>query len=208
MISGRLKKLKTFAVLFVFLVLITIITVSSLNAVIQPCPVVADVTITQMAQQWVTMFKDPYCDFLKERSSILVRQKTCNGVFSCASQINGIFMVLEESPFSSALKTAGRNTKKIDFKSTGIQEATGEKLRRLRNMASLTAYAAAKDSYERTVQIEKLLLDFAPVTFDHVSKHQAQKDAAKLSRFLGLVQAQELKITSLLKMMFALEGKY
>lgn len=208
MSSCRLVKIRAFAILFASLIMIIVVTVSSLNAVIPPCPVVSDVTIAQMAQQWAAMFKEPYCDFLQERSNILIRRKISGGVFSYAVQMTGIFRISEEAPFSLALKTSNGSTNKIDFKSEGIREAAGTKLRALRTMTSITAYTTAKDSYERTVQMEKLLQGFAPVAFDYVSKHQAQKDAAKLAHLLGLLQAQELKIASLLKMIYALEGKY
>ena len=208
MSSCRLVKTKTFAVLFASLIMIAAMTASSLDAVIPPCPVVSDVTIAQMAKQWAEMFKEPYCDFLQERRNVLIRRKISGGVFSCAGQMTGIFRTSEEEQFSLAFKTEGTNTNKIDFKSTGIREVAAAKLRTLRTMVSITTYAAAKDSYEKTVLMEKLLQGFAPIAFDHVSKHQAQKDAVKLAHLLGLVQAQELKITSLLKMMYVLEGKY
>ncbi len=203
-----LMKPKPSIVLIVFVIMTTAMTGNSVNAVIPPCPVVADVTITQMAQQWAEMFRDPYRGFLEEKQNILLKQKLAGGTFGFAGQLTGIFKTSEETPISVVAKTAGRTEKRIDPKSMGARELANAKVRALRTSASITAYVAGKDSYGKAAQVEKTLQGFAPLAFDFSSKHQVQKDTVKLIYLLGLIQAQELKIISLLKMMHAVEGEH
>lgn len=200
----RLDKLK---ILFVFSLLVFVLTGSFVVAVVPPCPVVSDVTIAQMAERWVKLFKDPYCEFLQERSDVLLREKLSGGVFSDASQINGIFRKLDEIPLPTAAEFDSEFIAENSRNNMGVKEIANAKIWRLKKLASAMAYNIAKDSYENSTQIESILRSFSPLAFDFASKYQVQKDAVKLASLAGLIQAQELKIMSLLKIISTLEGK-
>ena len=203
----RPVKARAFFILFILLIIAATGAGNFIYAAVPPCPVVTDATIAQLAQQWAAMFKDPYCGFLQERSNILLRHKLSGGVFPYAGQMNGVFKTTDEATLSTAIKNIGKNTYKAGSKSIGIREIAAAKVRMLRMSASMAVYAAGRDSLVKSLKTERALQSFAPVSFDFVSKHQVQKDALKLAHLLGLVQAQELKMTSLLKMMHALEDE-
>jgi len=176
------------------------------SGVVPPCPVAADVTIAQMAQQWAASFKNPYCDYLDERSNILLRQKLVPGVFRQASVMSEIFTVSDEPTGSGIAKRIEKATRRINLKSQGAGDTAAAKLRVLKAGAALTTYHAGEKALARASRVERVLDNFAPTAFDVSSRHQAQKDAAKLAHLRGLIQAQELRLLSLLKIMDALEG--
>lgn len=176
------------------------------SGVIPPCPVAADATVGQMAQQWATSFKDPYCGYLQERRNILLKQKTAKGVFRQASELSDILRTSDQAAVSDVLRRIEKAAGRINLKNPGIRELAGAKMRVIKAGAALMTYAEGKKAFSKASRVEKALENFAPTAFDFSSRHQAQKDAAKLARIRGLIQAEELRLLSLLKMMDALEG--
>lgn len=176
------------------------------SGVVPPCPVATDVTIAQMAQQWAASFKNPYCGYLDERTNILLRQKLVAGVFRQASVMSEIFKVSDEPTGSGIAKRIEKTARRIDPGKQGAGDAATAKLRVLKTGAALTTYWAGKKALARALRVERTLDGLAPTAFDVSSKHQVQKDAAKLAHLRGLIQAQELRLLSLMKMMDALEG--
>ncbi len=176
------------------------------SGVVPPCPAAADVTIAQMAQQWAASFKNPYCGYLDEQSNILLRQKLVSGVFRQASVISEIFKVSDEPRGWGIEKRVEKAARRINLRNQGVGDIAAAKLRVLKTGAALTTYIAGEKALARSSRVEKVLDKFAPTAFDVSSRHQAQKDAAKLAHLRGLIQAQELRLLSLLKMMNAVEG--
>lgn len=175
------------------------------SAIVPPCPVATDATISQMAQQWVGSFKTPYCAYLDERRNILLKQKLVAGVLQQTSALSEIFRVTEES--RSVAKRIEKAARRVSLKDQGVTNMAAAKLRALKSGAGLITYSAGEKAFAKASRVEKTLERFAPTAFDFCSRHQAQKDAAKLAYLRGLVQAQELRLLSLLKMMDALEGE-
>lgn len=176
------------------------------SAVVPPCPIATDATVGQMAQQWAASFKDPYCAYLQERRNILLRQKIAKGVFRQASELSDILRTSDDAAVSEVLKRIEKAARRINPKNQGTRELAGAKMRVMKAGTALMTYAEGKKAFSRASRVEKTLGNFAPGAFDFSSRHQAQKDAAKLARTRGLIQAQELRLLSLLKMMDALEG--
>ncbi|MBP7528174.1 MAG: hypothetical protein KA801_09625 [Syntrophorhabdaceae bacterium] len=176
------------------------------SGVIPPCPVATDTTVAQMAQQWAASFKDPYCVYLQERSNILLKRKIAKGVFRQASELSDILRTSDEVAVSDVLRKIEKAAGRINLKNSGVRELAGAKMRVMKTGTALMTYAAGKKAFSRASRVDKTLGNFAPTAFDFSSRCQAQKDAAKLARIRGLIQAQELRLLSLLKMMDALEG--
>ncbi len=177
------------------------------SGVIPPCPIAADATVGQMAQQWAASFKDPYCGYLQERRNILLKQKIAKGVFrQQASELSDILRTSDEAAVSEVRRRIEKAARRINLKNPGIRELAGAKMRVMKATTALMTYAEGKKAFSRASRVEKTLGNFAPTAFDFSSTHQAQKDAAKLAHTRGLIQAQELRLLSLLKMMDALEG--
>jgi len=176
------------------------------SGVIPPCPVATDATVGQMAQQWAASFKDPYCGYLQERRNILLKQKMAKGVFRQASELSDILRTPDEAVVLDVVRRIEKAARRINLKNPGIKELAGAKMRVMKAGTALMTYAEGKKAFSRTCRVEKTLGNFAPTAFDFSSRHQAQKDTAKLARTRGLIQAQELRLLSLLKMMDALEG--
>jgi hypothetical protein len=175
------------------------------SAIVPPCPVATDATIAQMAQQWAASFKTPYCAYLDERRNILLKQKLVAGVLQQTSVMSEIFRVTEES--TSIVKRIEKVARRVNLKNQGVADMAAAKLRALKSGAGLITYSAGERAFAKASRVEKALERFSPTAFDFSSRYQAQKDAAKLAYLRGLVQAQELKLLSLLKMMDALEGE-
>lgn len=175
------------------------------SAVVPPCPVATDATIGQMAQQWAASFKTPYCAYLDERRNVLVKQKLVAGMLRQASVMSEIFRASEEA--TGIAKRIDKAARRINLKNQGVADMAAAKLRVLKTSAALTTYSAGEKAFARASRMEKALETFSPTAFDFSSRHQAQKDAAKLAYFRGLIQAQELRLLSLLKIMDALEGE-
>lgn len=175
------------------------------SAIVPPCPLATDATITQMAQQWAAFFKTPYCAYLDERRNILLKRKLAAGVLRQTSVMSEIFRVTEES--ASTAKRIEKAARRVSFRDQGVADVVAAKLRALKSGAGLITYSAGERAFAKASRMEKALEKFAPTAFDFCSRHQAQKDAAKLAYLRGLVQAQELRLLSLLKMMDALEGE-
>lgn len=175
------------------------------SAIVPPCHVATDATIAQMAQQWAASFKTPYCAYLDKRRNILLKQKLVAGVLQQTSAMSEIFRVTEES--TSIVKRIEKVARRINLKNQGVADMAAAKLRALRSGAGLTTYSAGEKAFAKASRVEKALEKFSSTAFDFCSRHQAQKDAAKLAYLRGLVQAQELRLLSLLKMMEALEGE-
>lgn len=176
------------------------------SGVVPPCPAASDLTIAHMAQQWAASFKNPYCGYLDERSNILLRQKLVSGVFRQASVISEIFKVSDEPTRSGIAERIEKAARRINLKNQGVGGIVSAKLRVLKTGAALTTYHAGEKALARASRVERVLDKFAPTAFDVSSRHEAQKDAAKLAHLRGLIQAQELRLLSLLKMMDVLEG--
>jgi hypothetical protein len=176
------------------------------SGVIPPCPVATDATVGQMAQQWAASFKDPYCGYLQERRNILLKQKNAKGVFRQASELSDILRTSDQAAVSDVLRRIEKAAGRINLKNPGIRELAGAKMRVIKAGTALMIYAEGKKAFSRVSRVEKTLGNFAPTAFDFSSRHQAQKDIAKLARIRGLIQAEELRLLSLLKMMDALEG--
>lgn len=176
------------------------------SAVVPPCPVATDASVGQMAQQWAASFKDPYCGYLQESRNILLKQKRAKGVFRQASELSDILRTSDEAALSEVLRRIEKAARRINLKDPGIRELAGAKIRVMKAATALMTYAEGRKAFSRASRVEKTLGNFAPRAFDFSSRHQAQKDAAKLARTRGLIQAQELRLLSLLKMMDALEG--
>lgn len=192
-------------VIIVASAVLTLNLVRNSSAVVPPCPVATDATIAQMAQQWAASFKTPYCAYVDERRNILLRQKLAAGVLRQTSVMSEIFRGSEEvTGIAKRIKKAGR---RINLKNEGVADMAAGKLRVLKTGTALTTYASGEKAFVRASRVEKSLETFAPTVFDFSSRHQAQKDAAKLAHLRGLIQAQELRLLSLLNMMEALEGE-
>ncbi len=175
------------------------------SAVVPPCPVATDATIAQMAQQWAASFKTPYCAYLDERRNILLRQRLVAGVLRQTSVMSEIFRSSEEATdIGNRIEKAAR---RVNLKNRGVADMASTRLRMLKSGAALTTYSSGEKAYAKASRVERALEGFAPTAFDFCSKHQAQKDAAKLAYLRGLIQAQELRLLSLLNMMDALEGE-
>ncbi len=202
----RLPALLRAIVVTIFVVaVLTAEHVRDCSAVVPPCPVATDATIAQMARQWAASFKTPYCEYLDQRNNILLRQKLARGVVRQATALSAFFNVSDGLNDSSILKRVGKATRRVDLKNRGARDAAAAKLRVLRTGVALTTYLAGEKAFVRASRAATVLEEFAPRAFDFSSRHQAQKDAAKLAHLRGLVQAQELRLLSLLKMMDALE---
>ena len=91
-------------------------------------------------------------------------------------------------------------------KNPAISEMASIKLGTLRSGLAITTYAAGKKALTIAGNVDSALMGFAPTAFDFVSRHQAQKDIAKIAYLRGLVQSQELKLASLIKMLEGLEN--
>lgn len=179
--------------------------VQKASAVVPPCPVATDATIAQMAQQWAASFKTPYCAYLDERRNILLRQRLAAGVLRQTSVMSEIFRTSEEA--IDIAKRIEKAARRVNLKNQGVADMAAARLRVLKSGAALTTYSSGEKAYAKASRVEKALERFAPTAFDFCSRHQAQKDAAKLAYLRGLIQAQELRLLSLLNMMDALEGE-
>jgi hypothetical protein len=197
--------LRLIIVVIIASVLLTFGLARNSSAIVPPCPVATDATIAQMAQQWAASFKTPYCAYLDERRNILLKQKLVAGVLQQTSVMSEIFRVTEES--TSIVKRIEKVARRVNLKNQGVADMAAAKLRALKSGAGLITYSAGERAFAKASRVEKALERFSPTAFDFSSRYQAQKDAAKLAYLRGLVQAQELKLLSLLKMMDALEGE-
>ena len=180
---------------------------SQSSGIAVPCPVVAEMTLAQKAAQWVIAFQRPYCDYLQTYSALIVKQRFAPGVLQAPGAVD-IFRgsgTIGESDGSKAL--AGISVR-IKLKDPTVAEMASAKRRALRAGTAITLYTAGKKAFTMANQLSTTLSGFAPTSFDFVSRQQAQKDAAKLAHLRGLVQAQELRLVSLVKMLDALaEGR-
>lgn len=201
----RLPALSRLVVMVVASLVLTLGPARSSSAVVPPCPVATDATIARMAEQWAASFKTPYCTYLDERRNILLKQKLVAGVLRQTSVMSEIFKVSEEATdIAKRIKKASRH---VSLKNQGVADMAAAKLRVLKAGAALTTYSAGEKAFAKASRMDRALERFAPTAFDFSSRHQAQKDAAKLAYLRGLVQAEELRLLSLLKMMDALEGE-
>jgi hypothetical protein len=203
---GLPARSRTLVIIVLASAVLAIVLTGNSSAVIPPCPVATDATVGQMAQQWAASFKDPYCGYLQERRNILLKQKITKGVFRQASELSDILRTSDEAVVSDVLRRIEKAARRINLKNPGIRELTGAKMRVMKATTALMTYAEGKKALSRASRVEKALGNFAPTAFDFSSGRQARKDAAKLALTRGLIQAQELRLLSLLKMMDALEG--
>ena len=173
-----------------------------------PCPVVTEMTLAQKAAEWVTTFQKPYCDYLVNYSTSLAKYRSDPGILHQAAGISRLFQELRpaetETEGSAAISRLFANAKP---KNPAISEMASIKLGTLRSGLAITTYAAGKKALTTAGNVDSALMGFAPTAFDFVSRHQAQKDIAKLAYLRGLVQSQELKLASLIKMLEALENQ-
>jgi hypothetical protein len=175
--------------------------------IVEPCPVVSEMTLAQKAAQWAGAFQQPYCDYLQAYSAQVVKQRFAAGVLQVPGAVD-IFKgsgAVGESDGSKAL--AGISVR-IKLKDRTTAEMASAKRRVLRAGTAITLYAAGKKAFTMANQLTTVLSGFAPTSFDFASRQQTQKDAAKLAHLRGLVQSQELRLVSLAKMLDALaEGR-
>jgi hypothetical protein len=172
-----------------------------------PCPVVTEMTLAQKAAEWVTAFQKPYCDYLVNYAISLAKYRSDPGIVHQAAGISRLFQELPaetETEGSAAISRLFTNAKP---KNAAISEMASIKLGTLRSGLAITTYAAGKKALTTAGSVDSALMGFAPTAFDFVSRHQAQKDIAKLAYLRGLVQSQELKLASLVKMLEALENQ-
>ena len=175
---------------------------------VEPCPVVAETTLAQKAAQWVTAFQKPYCDHLNDYSISIVKQRFDPGVFHLASSASQIFKASGAIGESDGPAALSRLSAVKNLKSTTLADMAAVKLSAVRADTAITAYASGKKAFSMASQIDLILSGFSPTSFDFVSKHQTHKDTAKLAHLRGLVQSQELRLVSLMKMLDSLaEGK-
>jgi hypothetical protein len=172
----------------------------------QPCPTVADTTIAQMAAQWVTSFTKPYCLSLDDRRNILLNHKMKPGVFYPSSVASMVFTAQDHSEnFTQYSQKALRH---VIVDKAPVAEIAIAKLRVLRSGTALATYAAGKKAFSLSRRVEAALEGFAPTSFDFASTQQIKKDTARLAHLRGLIQAQELKLVSMAKMLASLkEGR-
>lgn len=173
--------------------------------IVSPCPVVAETTLAQKAAEWVTAFKKPYCDYLSDYSISSVNQKSDTGILHQASDISRIIKgsgAMGESESLAAISQLYARIKPGDPTLSGMASA---KLRTLRSGTAIKAYAAGRRAFTMAMDVDSCLSGFAPTAFDFTSKHQTQKDVTKLAYLRGLVQSQELRLASLIKMLDALD---
>lgn len=170
-----------------------------------PCPVVTETTLAQKAAEWVTAFQKPYCDYLGDYSISIVNQKSDPGILHQASGTFQIFQkssVIGEPEGSAAIS---RLFSRIRLMNPTVSEMASVKLRVLRSGTAITAYAAGRKAFMMARDVDSTLSGFAPTAFDFASKHQTQKDITKLAHLRGLVQSQELRLASFIKMLDALD---
>lgn len=176
---------------------------SESSGIVEPCPVVSEMTVAQKAAQWVRAFQQPYCDYLQAYSALMVKQRLTAGALQAPGAVS-IFResgTIGESDGSKAL--AGISVR-IKLRDPTVAEMASAKRRALRSGTAITLYAAGKKAFTMANQVSAALSGFAPTSFDFASRQQAQKDAAKLAHLRGLVQSQELRLVSLVKMLDAL----
>jgi hypothetical protein len=171
-----------------------------------PCPVVAEMTLAQKAAEWVTAFQKPYCDYLADYSVSLAKHRSDPGILY---QATGISRLFQESPAETEIEGSAAVSRLFGNakpKNPAISEMASIKLGTLKSGLAITTYSAGKKALTMAGNVDSALTGFAPTAFDFVSSHQAQKDIAKLAYLRGLVQSQELKLASLIKMLEGLEN--
>ena len=172
-----------------------------------PCPVVAEMTFAQKAAEWVTAFQKPYCDYLVNYSVSLAKRRSDPGVLYQATGISRVFQESSVEMETEGSAAISRLFAQARPKNPAISEIASIKLGTLRSGLAITTYAAGKKALTIAGNVDSALMGFAPTAFDFVSRHQAQKDIAKIAYLRGLVQSQELKLASLIKMLEALEDQ-
>ncbi|MEN6617124.1 MAG: hypothetical protein ABFD12_11250 [Syntrophorhabdus sp.] len=193
------------------LILFTAITHLSLvsgdcRAACPPCPAVLDTTIAQMAAQWVMSYSKPYCTNLDDRRNMLLNHTIKPGTFYPSSiALRGFRVSDRPEDFAQYAEKALRHA---NLNKASTAEMAIAKIRVLKAGTALAVYAAGKRAFTLSRHVDAALEGFAPTSFDFASSRQTQKDAAKLAHLRGLIQAQELKLISLTKMLGSLkEGR-
>lgn len=176
---------------------------------IQPCPVVTDTTIAQMAQNWAGSLTSPFTKYLEDKYSLLLKQKTMPGIWGQGEKIYGLYKqaddvggllerelkAIAEPSFSFLKKIPGINMSS----SVQVHDSANKKLGTLQAQTTAALYTRGKNAFKLANDTEAFLKQFSPLQFDFASKSQVQKDMVKIARIQARTQAEILSLISSMK---------